>query len=107
MSKELRFFNASDPLAPQELWHYVYFHGAAEDLSENVRLERNWPWCAGDLVCCDGPNPVAEGDYRGTLYGVPVVAVVRRRHGLLGGRVALDDPESAGYEHCFSPQDWM
>ncbi len=109
----MKFYNWNDPLSDQlHVWHFVYYHGQLEELNERVGEERGLEWAAPDLVLCDEPMP-AEGIYKGTHYGTPVVAVLshtRQTHlGIFllpGGRVAVDDPKAAGYDHVFRVEDW-
>ncbi len=107
----MRAFHRDDPAARDlHLWHFCYAHAAAERLCD----ERLTEWFdpdelpAGDLLAFDEPMPSQPGEYPGTLYGRPCVAVLAHRHGdrtWLSGRLALlDDP--VGLAHARTPEDW-
>ena len=106
-------YNQSDPAAPEGdyIWHFVYLHGEAEALNQEMADKGGWHederhWSPSDCFVSDQPMP-PDGDYDALLYGRPVKVVIRKRKhaNYLCGRVAcIDDPE--GLAHALSPDDW-
>lgn len=106
----LRVICAGDPEANgRELWHFVYLHGQAEDLAEQMMAEKGWEWSPGDL--CVLPDldeqPTEPDEYRVTLYGQAGLAVLdsRGHPGRLSGRVALLS-DAVGLAHARDVKSW-
>lgn len=94
----IEFYHYSDPQAPQYTWPFVYIHGKAEHDNDILCQQNGWEWNAPDLILSNVPIPEEPGEYKGTLYGRPVIAVLAYRHHFMGGRVAYkDDPVGLGH----------
>ncbi len=99
----INFYHGDDPKGVH-VWHWVYAHGDAEDLNQQIQNENDWQ-SAADLLSSDTPLPTIPGEYQGMLYGKPIIAVLAKRHNFLGGRAALADDKDA-LDHCRRPEDW-
>jgi hypothetical protein len=107
------FYHQSDPSIPYPIghvWHFVYLHGAAELHSEKMAIDNGWldgngNWSPTDMFVSDQPFPTAEGDYHALLYGMPVLACLRKRYGHMSGRVVwILDPNDM--LSALNPENW-
>lgn len=78
-------------------WSFCYLHGKAEEVYEQQ---------VPDMFEASEPMPEQEGNYIVDIDGHPAIAVLRQRHGTLGGRIALVEDTEA-LKHALSPEDWM
>jgi hypothetical protein len=101
----LEFYHQADPNGKKERWPFVYLHGQAEDHCGKQAQENGWEWGAPDIFDASEPMPTFPGDYPATLYGMPVIAFVRFRHGHLAGRVATP-ADVEGFAHAKESENW-
>jgi len=84
-------------------WPFAYLHGKAEDVAQSKASE-DGEQVIPDIFISDTPMP-GEGNHLAYLYGEPVLAVIRQRHGILAGRVALlSDTEAL--KHALDVFSW-
>ncbi len=103
-----RVYCAADPNLPSnELWHFVYLHGHAEEVAAVLTSQFGWDYGATDLCVVEGPHPTEPGEYPVSLYGRPAVAILadRAHPGRLSGRIALLS-DKTGLAHARHTQDW-
>lgn len=99
----------TDPAVPETLyrWPFVYLHGAAEKIFEDITTARSLPCTPYDIFLADTPMPTEPGLHAVNLYSHPAIAhlsSVEHRTMLIGRVVLLNDYKNHPY--LMNPSNW-